>query len=343
MSRSNPNPYLKRLSSVLSGNGEQIGVIHLLGSIAKKLWWVREWIQRSNRSDCLSNQTSSVLDQLSILSLDSLKKSWESTPDFGENSEMEEAWNKIGRDFLDSYKDGLPNNQIYFDQIIKCIDLTLNLINGFEYRYSDFLTSDNYRGIELQKNILEFYRRENLSILNLYNKILHTKNHVKQVSAIRDWYVELSENVLPFIQGKTFPNIFIDHVIHLINIFCEPEMLEYLSKTHFSSDQERDELGNSLRTIASHMSHLKSLSIFLEELKTDSIKLYLRDKAFEINPNSLAGSAYRGVSSAYAEAKAFSRLHDIDDPNQWIVAVDREEQIDLEELDKKIRESGYLV
>lgn len=267
-------------------------------------------MQRSNRSDCLSNQTSSVLDQLSILSLDSLKKSWESTPDFGENSEMEEAWNKIGRDFLDSYKDGLPNNQIYFDQIIKFIDLTLNLINEFEYRYSDFLTSDNYRGVELQKNILEFYRRENLSILNLYNKILHETNHVKQVSAIRDWYVELSENVLPFIQGKTFPNIFIDHVIYLINIFCEPEMLEYLSKTHFSSDQEREELGNSLRTIASHMSHLKSLSIFLKEFKTNSIKLCLRDEIFEISLNSLAGSAYKSVTSISTdeELKAASEV-----------------------------------
>lgn len=44
-----------------------------------------------------------------------------------------------------------------------------------------------------------------------------------------------------------------------------------------------------------------------------------------------------------AEAKALSRLKDLDDPNQWVIAVAREEDIDLEELDKKIGESSYLV
>lgn len=48
-------------------------------------------------------------------------------------------------------------------------------------------------------------------------------------------------------------------------------------------------------------------------------------------------------TDGYAETKAFSRLKDIDNPDQWVVGVGREEKIDLEELDKKIRESGYLV
>jgi hypothetical protein len=44
-----------------------------------------------------------------------------------------------------------------------------------------------------------------------------------------------------------------------------------------------------------------------------------------------------------AERKAIQRLKDIDDPEQWITAVDRDEEVDLEDLDKLIKESGYLV
>lgn len=48
-------------------------------------------------------------------------------------------------------------------------------------------------------------------------------------------------------------------------------------------------------------------------------------------------------SSNSSEAKALSRLVDLDNPDQWIIAVTQDEKIDLEDLDKKIRESGYLV
>jgi hypothetical protein len=44
-----------------------------------------------------------------------------------------------------------------------------------------------------------------------------------------------------------------------------------------------------------------------------------------------------------AEVKALNRLTDLDNPDQWVVAVTRDEKIDLEDLDKKIRERGYLV
>jgi hypothetical protein len=64
--------------------------------------------------------------------------------------------------------------------------------------------------------------------------------------------------------------------------------------------------------------------------ESDLVPFVLDENTIYLSPNS-------------AEGKALERLKDIDDPEKWFTAVDYNEEIDLEDLDKKIRESGYLV
>lgn len=47
------------------------------------------------------------------------------------------------------------------------------------------------------------------------------------------------------------------------------------------------------------------------------------------------------LSPNSAEGKAVQRMKYVDDPDQWVTILDEDEEIDLDELDERLRQRGY--
>ncbi|NJM75903.1 MAG: hypothetical protein HC852_09090 [Acaryochloridaceae cyanobacterium RU_4_10] len=95
---------------------------------------------------------------------------------------------------------------------------------------------------------------------------------------------------------------------------------------------------NERLKILAYIESAKSDALAIQQ-KLESINTHLQPQGIpiEIDGEMIA------LSPNSAEAKAIQRLNDLEDPDKWITVMERDEEVDLEELDKKIRESGYLV
>jgi hypothetical protein len=135
----------------------------------------------------------------------------------------------------------------------------------------------------------------------------------------------------------------------IVNTFDVFKSAEELLAKEFNVFKNETELLGKIKHLANlyllAISGMKNPSNWTLEFKSvclNIISLIENDCNSELIPFEMAGETIY-LSPNSAEGKAILRLNDIDNSDEWITVVEKNEKIDLEELDRKIRESGYLV
>lgn len=311
MSKSNPNPYLKRLSSVLTGNDEQIGFICWLGSIVKRFLWMREWMQRREVKNMSQVQVNIEFAQSTALcETDSFKEDVFKQLDDSDKSAFQILLDETSDVFIKISNSSIRYSEKYnllnelngdwfnFWQKFKIFHEAVPLIQKIDV-FTDYILAYQYLYLSLSY-INESDFSDDLKILE--NKVYG--------------FEFLAQTV------EIFGKIISDNILY--QVLSESRRIFSSIKPRILSEYLKSPLEESI--VTTRLKAALSLILF---------NLQFLDEAVDFSQSN--------HTDGYAETKAFSRLKDIDNPDQWVVGVGREEKIDLEELDKKIRESGYLV
>jgi hypothetical protein len=202
----------------------------------------------------------------------------------------------------------------------------LKELEFFQNKYSEFI--ENSSDLNIYIDTLTLYFRIDSGYYEFAKNLKKSKKPYYQAKAIKDWLKSTDENVIEFVYEKPLPKTLIERIrsiVYAISLF---------NFSAYFSDAEVKEKNRPLfrETIVCIDKYLK---------KFREVQGHLFENLSTVPSESDGQPIYFNLNSA--EGKAIQRLSDIYDSEKWVVAVNRDEEINLEELDIKIRESGYLV
>ena len=270
MKKSNPIPYLKRLTDVFEwGNSNHQSYYHAL-----KCWFshVCAMFIRAVRSlrgrdevDTMAGNSLRELeknDEVVRASLDEIFNLPDSYP-----QEMKESWDQTGLMFLDEFFNDSENDVEFFKRRIEAINIALSEIEKFETKYSDFFTDrEDSSFIICRKNLLISERKLSSSFYSLYRESISNSSSEESIKSISNWFLDLRYNVIEFLQDKRFPDDYISHLIEKINVFSSNEIVEAIKKDYLSNIRDLASVEPYLSVIDESVMSLRNFNDHLREI-----------------------------------------------------------------------------
>ena len=274
MKKSNPIPYLKRLTDVFKwGNSNHQSYYRALKRCFSHAYPNLIRAMRSLRGrdevDAMvgsSLRESEKNDEVVRASLDDIFNLPDSYP-----QEMKESWDQTGLIFIDEFFNDSENDIDFFKRRIEAINIALNDIEKFEIQYSDFFTgSKESNFIVCRKNLLILERNLSSSFYSLYRESNSNKSPEESIKNISNWFLDLRYNVVEFVQGKRFPEGYLSHLINKISVFSSDEIVKSIKKDYLSGIENISSFQPYLSGIDESVFFLRNFNEHLRKIVSDN-------------------------------------------------------------------------
>lgn len=237
---------------------------------------------------------------------------------------MKQPWDSI----LTFVEPALSKNSVLHSVYI--FEIAKNRVSSFKAKYQKEYIRDQVfsKYVDYSFNFFNLAREVNFAFYLTNNGSANLSDKIDEIILA---ILLLNQNLEEYLKPEPFWPL--DFTYSSMTMLSIHRFLSAVTSNEFSYYAKGEDLKNPLllEKFKFLQQNVKSL---LDEIDNIAIRLGLI-------PTEVDGDLVY-LSPISAEGKAIQRVDDFNHLDKWVDAVERDEVIDLDDLDRKIRESGYL-